>query len=696
MAISIGMVQHKYVTGVLMDKSNIYSNPPRHQVKNKALTTRFREETVQQSVNETLKEAALINIVAAVNDNQTGDGHDRYEISAAPGSAIDSLSNTMAVISNLMNAGRRTVSIPRSSKIKDSFNLPKNTIQKKPVYYKHSDDEEVSTREQHRSVFTRIQCIEDTTLKIYQASQGEKRKPAKEVVIKSLPTRPHTIEYNVMHNTSQSLPTKKQYAAKTKERESESRSSVRKLGSLKRTETRQVHRIPRCDAVDLSDTDTSANLQEMFSILSMNDQRNSSKRSANTNFEYYRTKSLPAMLPNKTTLTRSSVSSQSTRNSNSAIRGRHLSRSITKRTPDSLYKRTMNMPNGYGFEKLAICNGVNQDPDIVSPVAYDSTKSNGNKQSFAGLVTQKSSWKQRSLKPPILAQSFGMHHEVDSEKDMSLLDKRFFLTDTEDNFREAVKSAMNGNVDSHYEEVNYSITPTGISSSMSMYNAGKGRKHMQFVRRRFLSDSSDDSYPDDKADEDKEEVNIYHDTRMIHAPGSTSLSYSPISANQLLRIQQKIIPANIKNDSPAVQHYFSTTSSITLQQPERQKSDLPRKAFVRSDEDADKIAIEVTSHEGEQDLLRENMEEQCESEPEFTEIRDIACSPVGRDISTAASNSQPETTDKKSSSSFYKLVKAVDSHSYAEFEHKKLRRLAPGVCGKALDNQTTEFVKIRL
>ncbi|OWF35549.1 uncharacterized protein LOC110442824 [Mizuhopecten yessoensis] len=232
-----------------------------------------------KEMRESLRQAALINIVAAVNDE--------YEDTTTPKrsqSAVDPFTNTMAVLSNLVLNKDRTISIPKQQVFKEA---PQKFSIKKPLFYKNSADEP-SPDEDEDEIEQRRRSI---SLSRTRTAVGDTPPHAAKTENISISVPLHQIS----EESKEESPDKEWIDSPAKVRIARSWTPRRRFVSLnKRNDTRITTSIAKCDAVDIYESTDTFNGSYVTNCVPPQHRPNSSN-----DLSMYRAKSLPSIFPVK-------------------------------------------------------------------------------------------------------------------------------------------------------------------------------------------------------------------------------------------------------------------------------------------------------------------------------------------------------------------------------------------------------------
>ncbi|KAL4235677.1 hypothetical protein ACF0H5_004072 [Mactra antiquata] len=642
--------------------------------------------TFKKDINDNMRHATLINIVAAVNEDIGSKQQDIRKVSA---STYNTGRNRVTILSNIVFPHDKTVSIPQTKQ--RDFSVPEKVVSKKPVYYKHSKDLEVNNRNNQIKLFEDGDSY-NIKVKLSKLMEKENEILERENVSKLKTEDKKVDDTNKVKKADDKAP--------KSSRDSESRmsSGVRRLGSLKRSEPRQLHELHKCDAIDLLDKindirdPAKSALDDSRKLIPTNQ--------VTTRVPYIRTKSLPVMFPTKTTnkSTWSSPSSSSQKQ-HLVLSDRPLSRSLRQRTPDSMYKRMSNLPGGFGFDDMSINNGVNEVPDMTAPLVHDSSKIRKNVTSTATdrLKRSKSS---KSPTSPIREMSTIFLTSLNGEEEVSI-QRRITASSTlyksKRALHEAVKRVLNGRtlicepslsrkmtIEERKEpSIKYkrSYQPTSAYTH-EILSDRKSPKKVQFQRSDSSAGTSDSSATNCRNESNSEEIE--GGSTILKKHTSSVRSFSPgiqhMSSKELLRLEQKLIPVSGPSPvSPENAVFFSTSSAINLQ---RTNSDLSYRPTSSNGGSVNCDKGERVEHDDDLVSLDSDLDERNVIGEQGSDSEDL----------------YNHVTGNRKGSDFYKLVKAFENDPYCGYEHKKLRRTVSSTKPRESDTNKPkpQYVKVKL
>lgn len=619
-----------------------------------------RHRSYKKDLKDNMQHAALINIVAAVNE----DLHARSTPKRARAFSSNHIRSNVTLISNfLLPHHEKTVSIPPSRQ--RMFQMPAEIVQRKPVYYKHSGDLEVRSPSQLKLLDER----EAYNLRVQRNDPMKRAKLVAEKVAKTQAPKPQFVEVNFSGPDSKNTDDRSSIASR--DRNSRASSGVRRLGTLKNQEERKVCDLHMCEAVDFLDD---GEIEEDPFKQILDDSRKLIPPSS-TPVPYLRTKTLPIIFPVKKSKTMVRSDSRSSR-SPIVYKDRPLSRNLRRPALDTTNKSQVETLRC--FEDLTIYS-LSRARDIVVGKLVHQTENRSNPPS-----PRVQSTKSRSPKRLPSPSSRGRIHQAGVTPYLSnsrTIDSFESSYQARKALNEAVQRVMSGrrSIDSkgNVRLINSASSKKScLTKSTGLSDAVSGTKNSKKVQFRG-SQSSDDSAEDSLRDEPITKPVPKGGSMVLQAQNtepklrSFSPSIQPMSSRELLRLEKKILPAFIPPPVDMKPNYFLTGSLITVHQIKSSNSE------ASSD-----TATRASNSPGEQQNKRARDEKDCDNvEDGFVD-----------------DESETESTDddKDDKIGFYKLVKALDRQPYEGFEHRKIRRSAGSSRSRDGEREKPTYVKVRL
>lgn len=238
-----------------------------------------------KDVKESIRHAALINIVAAVNDSCDDETNSSHLLEQTQRST----DGNMTLISNLVFHRDRSISIPKPQVF---FEPPKTLSTKKPLYYRNSKDEVLEDIEQRK------RCVSLTRTRMSVGTPEDESE-------KSLSDRPKSerLQFSVsiqqLKDTTKSDPPNPPWLEKpSKVKNARSMSPRRRFVSLnKKIETKSIS---KCEAVDIMDaTECLQNRYNPPSSVSHIESYGEQVDNSDNDSSMYRARSLPSLFPVK-------------------------------------------------------------------------------------------------------------------------------------------------------------------------------------------------------------------------------------------------------------------------------------------------------------------------------------------------------------------------------------------------------------
>ncbi|XP_069128111.1 uncharacterized protein [Argopecten irradians] len=233
-----------------------------------------------KEMRESLRQAALINIVAAVNE-----GCEEITTPKKSPVIVDPFTNTMAVLSNLVLNKDRTISIPKQQVFKEA---PQKFSIKKPLFYKNSNEEPSQDEGNEDELEQRKRNISLSRTRTTLGDTPPQTAKATESIPISVPL--HQITEETKDETSD----KEWIDSPAKVRIARSWTPRRRFVSLnKRNDARITTSIAKCDAVDIYESTDTFNGNVSNSVPPQQ------RPNSSNDLKLYRAKSLPSIFPVK-------------------------------------------------------------------------------------------------------------------------------------------------------------------------------------------------------------------------------------------------------------------------------------------------------------------------------------------------------------------------------------------------------------
>ena len=666
----------------------------------------------RRDIKDNIHEAALINIVASVNiDSDLPATHRKVRVSSGRGSSKDSCDSSFMNFAHLIFPRNKAVSIPKPTQ--RVFNMPEETIQRKPVYYKHTLDKEV-----RKEPDITLGTCSDDHIRIKVPHMEDKRKNNVENIIKNLPVKPQIMDNSFLYKKSKKNKesASRKSSSTTYSRQSSSHSGVRPLGSLKRPiKFRELKDVARCEAVDLLESEE----QDDTTI-------KHSPSGKQTPIPYIRTKSLPVLFPTKHAkppCKSDTAQHPSNEKPHHVFKDRPLSESLRRQTPISMYLAIMNEPNGSSFGSMSINNGLNQPKEVMAPIIHDIYSARQPHPRVPAGIYHMNRYKLRNP----LTQSIGIgratiHSHPPPTKPTNELDGRKSPHRSKTELHKEVQRVMSGRssvrIEIGRDNEQDACKKSCISSKSRISDVSSGARTPKKVQ--FTTTPSDLT-----SEAESERIQSRQGgVSVIETPTNECKMYAqnmrPMSAKELLRIQQKILPANI----PCVERHqslqeldpvftihglqqpsVSTVSSASIDSDGTEKELDLGKSEDDDENESPFGSKRETPHENMDDFPYKTKELDVDGQtiPIVIENDDISDEELGvedggdvdmDDIEARIKEGKVALANSKDELEFYKIFKAVDLNTYESFEHKKIRRTSASTKGS--DGKKAHYVKVKL
>lgn len=595
-----------------------------------------------QNTKNNIPQAALINIVAAVNVDLHGQSFLRRG-NTQVNTSFDTVLSTLPV---------RAVSIPQPQQ--RIFNMPGKIVQRKPVYYKNSPDLEVGRGS--RILFNGN--LDRPSLRVRSSKPVDAKRQS--VQAKTFSPKPQLIvnkhaNMSFDNDKAKSEPIDRNGSSN---RESRASSGFRKLGNVKVREVKAVKEIPKCDAVDLMDTH---DIDPGMSVL--DDSRKIIPSDSHIPIPYIRTKSLPALFPAKTTKRPDSVP----QNHQRLFKERPLSHHMQKRLKISSCDTNTNLSN--------LESSLN-----VHRFIYTSSQLNS-RSNFTCRVICQARTKSSALRRQATEFHFGKEIQRTSSHRSSNSGFKRLLSG---------KSSISTDLSVKTTISSLSIKSCLTSRSEKTQPHCSGQNTTRKVKFSGNSSENDRSEMYDLS-EDERKTELISPTE----PLCSSLGGKPMSNQELLTVQQRVLPAN----TPFENQYkpvLRPDTAITIQGLTRSCTEIsPQNSKLECQESAQILGKPTHEFDGFREATNKIRTEK-ESKEEDSSADDSDKSTSSDDEAHNLHDMPALSLCRRNNVEYYRLFKAVDLHSYDGYEHKKLRRSASSSRVKETNPQKSYFVKVRL
>lgn len=603
-----------------------------------------------------MQHAALINIVAAVNVDfhghsfmKRGHNHDQSD---------------KEVEHEFIIPRSTAISIPQPKQ--RVFNLPEEIVQRKPVYYKNSPDLEVRGETKFRYTSGVNGCDIDS-------KQDKSSKTNKQPLDSSLKFPAKNLSTSSYSATSRST------LKRASSEERSLRSGVRRLGDCcakQKADTKLVCELPKCEAVDLLETSKG---HEDPAKSALDNSRKIIPANNHAPIPYIRTKSLPAIFPTKTSRQSSRPDSAIPQTPKSIIKGRPLSENKRKRELVSAKASPIRLSEVIG---PLLINNVSSRP-AAEVYHRNQIPLQRHETASCSRSTMHSSGRTTFHSPNLVRTSFDLP-----------LDRRRPLTSGH-----RAMSGKSTNSTPLSEKTNTSGLSTRsfltsyTNTTESLTSERQNVKKVQFASNTYC----------------KQKGSLKHDPGNVvgERPCPGSHYNSPVSSQEVILMQQKILPVNLPKENIR-KNFYLPASGITIQRLQRSKTEMtPGRSRYKHYSFKEEKNEEIKSNS----RLNADVRTECR-----TEVINTADKPPeydkGEEETDDLDSSEDNSSDdegkrmhesiptlslcKNDTVQYYRLFKAVDLHSYDGYEHKKLRKSAGSSRLKDSGAQKSYYVKVRL
>ena len=484
-----------------------------------------------------------------------------------------------------------------------------------------------------------------------------------------------------------------------------------------------VHTLSKCEAVDIMDNDSIRKSQNDTGFnpdptkVSAEEKLKIIPPSPANPYPFYRAKSLPAVFPVRTkTPTVSQILDQK-----KLDRHKYRPRSRGGYFPQSAEQRKVfNLSGSAGLLHSNGNSSPHHDHEAVSPYKLDLEKSK-NAQKSQYLLTGS------NVNPAeVRGKAFGHGHGQFSPQNSLDFSKSRECTDPDMRIAlsrrpRSTNSSTSGRSQTSNATLNNNKKAGCLSNRTGPGDFMAGRrtpKRVKFARRSSSTSIISNTTIND---EPIAKINAFGGSSIVQIPKSNITAYSPgpqpLSTQELLRLKQKFIPANVHVElSHKSAYHFSNHNGMRIKRIIKKDIGSKRHAHINDDsenrepdkqnsdkENSDKVDSDVSERELDFSVYKENDKSDDRSDT-ITEVRAGSEDKLKRLVSYSYDDegSESDSNDEFSQlaakhENSYKLVKAVDLDSYAEFEHKKMRKvLNSNLNANKNENAKVQFVRVRM
>ncbi|KAL3869709.1 hypothetical protein ACJMK2_042360 [Sinanodonta woodiana] len=666
-----------------------------------------------RQITHDMKQAALINIVAAVNDRYVGEPVRKPEHLHA--SQVD----PMTVLSTLVSQRDRIISIPRPQMY---THFPHKLIQRKPVYYKHSDEE---VKRDNAFLFNRSASSFHLKSKAREKPSSSSSEPL--IKISSVTTSKDGI------HGEKTVIIRDPF---TDSATSKPKTSSRKHGTQSRhSESRKYHEISKCDAIDIMDATDAMKREHTESPNSSQGVNSDSNNQYPNPFPFYRTKSLPSIFSPRRNKSGSAKHRQKTPPSSSGQQ--RLSSSKQK------VQSGNEIPYGVYGRPVITSREASNNEDTQRPISRSSRDMNG-----TALSLRLSPFVDRDNRPTTSSvlervQLVGIANRSSTSDDRTRAHDLQRRTSTENGGETTSEVSFN---ESRF--VVSAKSQKSIIVNRQGNTEGASEKRTPFKRVKFASVDDVDSRSDEHLDTTSvdnthneilanqyqmqgqkyktgssdlcSENNLFQSSSGEPRPGSdgprsqsrqsvasvlsNSGSLKPMTLNELDRLKQKFIPNDLRSSLSSQQSFYlyddikisklktkeiiATKKENDIKTEEEEEKD--RSDFITKPNSESKFpeTNEANETKKENNDLRNEQEEIRENEKDETKVYS------GEDQNGYSPTLIERQTDKKEESVF-QLMRAFENDPYSDFEHKKIRKKHNNSYYDKSENKT-QYLKVKL
>ncbi|XP_060082372.1 uncharacterized protein LOC132561684 [Ylistrum balloti] len=673
-----------------------------------------------KEMRESLRQAALINIVAAVNEG--GD-----EIITPKKSQSDPFTNTMAVLSNLVLNKDRTISIPKQQVFKEA---PQKFSIKKPLFYKNSaeepfteDEDEIEERKRNISLSRTRTSVGETPPQTAKA----------ENISISVPL------HQINEESKEESTDKEWIDSPAKVRIARSWTPRRRFVSLnKRNDTRITTSIAKCDAVDIYESTDTFNGNYVTNSVPPQHRPNSSNE-----LNIYRAKSLPSIFPVKrrkscalqdspqilTNNEKVKVAApfkppvqKTVRENSIAADNPLLSKNIQKLSLGSTInggsKKSDSKPSSGGFtfpeEQIENLQSLQQVDPTMSLEGRSLTMTS---QMMGGstLKNRRISTNAPTFRIPehILTNERDMMREIDTQ--FEELQKRLSRKILNWSDRKSGPTSSANQQDIVVSGHNVLNKDTGIKSSLSSAQSRGTNNSMRGLKRVKFVDEETSGYDDGRSavsssvfwdDNERSAIRAQGVANKMHEPVRPA---KPVSTNELIRLKKRLMPGHYNMANKHAKYNILDNNSIRISGMRSRQSTSTATSFVSSQSDRRSLVSEtdLASFEGfaefssrEPDATNRNSSKVPKSFGMSSFYPESQSLYVGRgeygmdettDTEDEGDDDDSDTDDIRMGEESFRVLKAIDLGTLSGYQNRRFKK--PSLKETA---ETQHYVKIKM
>lgn len=685
-----------------------------------------------KDVKESIRHAALINIVAAVNDSCDDDTTSSHLLEQTQRST----DGNMTLISNLVFHRDRSISFPKPQLF---FEPPKTLSTKKPLFYRNSKDEVLEDIEQRK------RCVSLTRTRVPVATPEDESE-------KSLSDRPKSegLQFSVSiqqlkDNNKSNPPNPPWIENSSKVKNARSMSPRRRFVSLnKKIETKSGASIPKCEAVDIMDaTECLQNRikppPSVSHIESYGEQVDNSE-----NDSLYRARSLPSLFPVKKKK-ETKTSDKSENGSSSAEKEKSKLISPFKRPSATTYGCLPNMVMGKTIqtksdsesnliqeqkfykrvEKVssAIKETISKFESSAEPPKTDGVVISLEGRSIPNPRNPSSSGNSRPREKRLLCrpQTGPDYMKMNSVQEQSI------LHDLDHHFGELQKT-----LSQRSSQWSANMNPSTQSTDQDIANYGLvGRKFKSKLKDKMSSEKSkslvqkmgfkpkstkrvtfapvEDRLNNNDSDDFKSFVNSVCEERQDSSRTKRSInqvkigssSMKAVSSGELSRLKKRIIPEEFNSDTKPkydvldnirISGMSSREGSVPPRPPSRMSDVRSMASEGATSSYLDEVAFDWNGRETDAaDRASSSVPKSYGASSFYPDSTKIKLNFNHYKYEDSDESSEDDDEDYEDGNETYRVVKAVDLGTLSGYQHRKFRKPTTN-----LETSTTHFVKIKV
>ncbi|XP_048760194.1 uncharacterized protein LOC125669602 [Ostrea edulis] len=670
-----------------------------------------------KDVKESIRHAALINIVAAVNDSCDDESSNSHLLEHSQRST----DSGMTLLSNLMFSKDRSISIPKPQVF---FQPPERLSTKKPVFYKNSKDE-VQEDIEHRK-----RCVSLTRTRMTVDEDAEKAltdRPKSERIQFSVSIQP-------LQDDIKSNPPNPPWIEKpSKVKNARSMSPRRRFVSLnKKIDTKTGTVISKCEAVDIMDATECVQNRLKPPPISHIESYGEQTDNAENDPSLYRARSLPSLFPVK----KKKEVKVSEKNGNGSDKDKAKLISPFKRPSATAYGCLPNMVTGKTMQTKSDNNESNlvQEQKLYHRVEK---MSSAIKETISKFETHTDPPKPEGVVISLEGHSIPNPRNSNTPGSSKLREKRLLNRPLTRPDYMKMNSAQERNIlrdlDHHFDELHrtlaqrnghwsdntsqtttYDITNYGLvgkkfkskNSEKVPYEKTKpiaqkigvkpkSTKRVTFAPVESSVNSEIRSTTNSLCEERQDSSRTKRAINQVNNARTGSSSMKAVSSGELSRLKRRIIPEQFDSDHKPK---YDLLDNIRISGMSSRESSIPPRPPSRMSDIRSMVSEGASSYLDEVAFDWNDRETDAADRVSSSVPKSYGASSFYPDNSKIKLNfnhyqysDSEESSDEEDPSEMYRIVKAVDLGTLSGYQHRKFRKPPT-----TLETSTTHFVKIKV